>query len=122
MGMGLRFYQLVVDSHDPEMLGRWWATALGYDVLFDAPGEVIVGTDPARYPRICFVPVGEEKSAKNRLHIDLDPEDHDAEVARMIELGATPVDVGQGDSAWTVLGDPEGNEFCILTPHRSLVE
>jgi len=45
--MGLRFYPLVVNSHDPEMLGRWWATVLGYDVLFDAPGEVIIGTDPA---------------------------------------------------------------------------
>lgn len=47
VGMGLRLYQLVVDSHDPEMLGRWWATVLGYDVLFDAPGEAIIGTDPA---------------------------------------------------------------------------
>jgi hypothetical protein len=66
-----------------------------------------------------FVPVAEGKQVKNRLHIDLAPraaDDHAAEVARLEQLGARRVDVGQGESPWVVLADPEGNEFCVLTP------
>ena len=63
--------------------------------------------------------VPEEKQIKNRLHIDLAPhtsDDRDAEIARLVERGATPSDVGQGpDVSWTVLHDPEGNEFCVLS-------
>jgi len=66
--------------------------------------------------------VPEAKTTKNRLHIDLDPDDQAAEVDRVIALGARRVDVGQGDVSWVVLADPEGNEFCVLRPHRSLVE
>jgi len=53
---------------------------------------------------------------KNRLHLDLTPKDQDAEVERVIELGATRVDIGQGEVGWVVLGDPEGSEFCVLRP------
>jgi predicted enzyme related to lactoylglutathione lyase len=56
---------------------------------------------------------------KNRLHPDLAPEkpdDRDAELARLLAAGATRVDVGQGEATWAVLADPEGNEFCLLTP------
>jgi hypothetical protein len=60
------------------------------------------------------VPVGEQKSAKNRLHLDFRPGDRDAEVDRLLALGATRADIGQGEQTWTVLQDPEGNEFCIL--------
>jgi hypothetical protein len=122
MLMAARFYQLVVDAHDPSRLAHWWAEVLGYDVLYETSNEVIIGTDPDRYPGICFVPVSDTKMTKNRLHIDLDPDDHQAEVARVTDLGATRADIGQGDVPWTVLTDPEGNEFCILTPHKSLVE
>jgi len=66
-------------------------------------------------PRILFQLVPEPKTIKNRLHIDLNPpEDRDAEIERLKALGATEVDVGQGDAGWTVLADPEGNEFCVL--------
>jgi hypothetical protein len=68
------------------------------------------------------VPVADNKTVKNRWHLDLNPGDLDAEVARVVALGATRVDVGQGDAAWAVLADPEGDEFCILAPHRSLVD
>jgi hypothetical protein len=62
------------------------------------------------------VPVPEPKTAKNRLHIDLNPDNQDAEVARLQALGAKRVDVGQSDEVtWVVLADPEGNEFCVLT-------
>ncbi len=59
------------------------------------------------------------KTVKSRIHLDLRayPGDaQEAEAARLLALGATPVDVGQGDVPWTVLADPEGNEFCLLTP------
>ncbi|MBI4900667.1 MAG: VOC family protein, partial [Actinobacteria bacterium] len=66
-----------------------------------------------------FVSVPEEKSTKNRLHIDLAPhigQDRDAEIAELLERGATRADVGQGaEVSWTVLADPEGNEFCVLS-------
>ena len=68
-----------------------------------------------------FAPVADAKTTKNRLHLDLDPDDFEAEVARIIALGATPADVGQGDAPWAVLADIEGNEFCVLTPHQSLI-
>ena len=122
MLMVARFYQLVVDARDPSRLAHWWAEVLGYDVLYETADEAIIGTAPEQYPGICFVPVSDAKMTKNRLHIDLDPDDHEAEVARVTGLGARHADIGQGDVPWTVLADPEGNEFCILIPHKSLIE
>jgi hypothetical protein len=70
-----------------------------------------------------FVSVPEGKTVKNRLHIDLAPhtsQDREAEITRLEGLGAQRVDVGQADDAsWTVLADPEGNEFCILSSRDS---
>jgi hypothetical protein len=95
---------------------------LDQKVLYQTDDEVIVGADEHTYPGLCFVPVPEGKTLKNRLHIDLDPDDRDAEVERLLALGARRADVGQGDDVtWVVLADPEGNEFCVLRPHRSLV-
>jgi hypothetical protein len=119
--MVLRFYQVVVDAHDPARLARWWANVLGYDVLYESEDEVVIGIAADRYPGIVFVPNSDTKATKNRLHIDLDPDDFDAEVARVVALGATRADVGQGDVAWAVFADIEGNEFCVLTPHESLI-
>jgi len=120
--MTVRLYQVVVDAHDPAGLARWWAAVLDYEVLYETASEVIIGLAPDRYPGIVFVPVADAKTTKNRIHLDLDPDDLEAEVARLLALGAQPVDIGQGDSPWTVLADIEGNEFCILTPHKSLVD
>jgi hypothetical protein len=63
---------------------------------------------------LLFVRVAESKSIKNRLHLDFRPDDRDVEVERLIGLGATRVDIGQGKPSWVVLADPEGNEFCVL--------
>jgi hypothetical protein len=63
---------------------------------------------------LLFVRVAESKSIKNRLHLDFRPDDRDVEVERLIGLGATRVDIGQGEPSWVVLADPEGNEFCVL--------
>ena len=120
--MAVRFYQLVIDARDPAALARWWAEALGQQILLESASEVVVGSAADRYPGLCFVPVSDVRAVKNRLHIDLDPDEYETEVARLLALGATPADIGQGEVPWSVLRDPEGNEFCVLTPHKSLVE
>jgi hypothetical protein len=118
-----RFYQLVVESREPSSLASFWAAVLDQPILYRTEEEVIVGADEHSYPGLCFVLVPDDKTVKNRLHIDLDPDDQAVEVERLIALGARHVDVGQApDVRWVVLADPEGNEFCVLSPHRSLVE
>ncbi|MET9482328.1 VOC family protein [Streptomyces sp. NPDC006638] len=118
--MDLEWEQLVVDAADPVALGRWWAGALGWVVVEDTPEEYEIRAAPDRLPGLLFTPVTEAKTAKNRLHLDFRPADRDAEVARLLALGARHADVGQtGDEPWVVLADPEGNEFCVLGPRRT---
>ena len=105
---------------DPVALGQWWAAALRWVVVNDAPEEFDIRPEPDRLPGILFEPVTDEKRGKNRLHFDLRPDDQDAEVARLIELGATPADIGQGEQTWIVLADPEGNEFCVLSSKKRI--
>ncbi|MGC1214905.1 MAG: VOC family protein [Micromonospora sp.] len=105
---------LTVDAQDPSRLAHWWAEALGYQVISDKPDEVEIRRAPDALPGIVFVPVSDPKETKNRLHLDLRPADQEAEVERLVDMGARHVDVGQGDVGWTVLSDPEGNEFCVL--------
>jgi hypothetical protein len=127
--MGIRWYTVVVDCHDVAAQARWWAEALGWKIAYEAEDEMVIvpprALDESRQipveeqgPGLVFVPVPEAKTVKNRLHIDLAPfagDDQAAEVARLEGLGATRVDIGQGDRPWVVLADPEGNEFCVLT-------
>jgi predicted enzyme related to lactoylglutathione lyase len=106
------------DAGDPQAMGRWWGEALGWEVSEADPGEVVV-TPPSGsgQTELLFIAVPEGKSVKNRVHLDLRPDDQAAEVARFEALGATRVEVGQSDdpdTTWVVLADPEGNEFCIL--------
>ena len=114
--MTLEWEQVIVDSADPVALGRWWAEALGWVVVGEAPDEFEIRPEKDRMPGLLFVPVPEAKTVKNRLHLDVNPTDReqDDEVRRLLELGARRVDVGQGDPSWVVLADPEGNEFCVL--------
>jgi predicted enzyme related to lactoylglutathione lyase len=105
---------LTVDAQDPARLAHWWAEALGYQVVAEKPDEVEIRQSADRLPGIVFVPVSAAKETKNRLHIDLRPDDQEAEVERLVDMGARHVDVGQGGVGWTVLADPEGNEFCVL--------
>jgi hypothetical protein len=70
-------------------------------------------------PYLELQPSSDAKAVKNRIHLDVAPgpgEDHAAAVKVLIEAGAVPADVGQRNASWTVLADPEGNEFCVLTP------
>lgn len=105
---------LVVDADDPPRLARWWAQALGYQIVHEAAGEVEIRQSPDQLPGVVFVPVPERKQLKNRLHIDLRAADQAAEVERLVDMGARRVDIDQGDASWIVLTDPEGNEFCVL--------
>jgi len=111
--MALEWEQTNVDASDPERLGRWWAEALGWVVVNDDPDEFEIRATPDRVPGLLFASVPEPKSVKNRLHLDLRPDDQGAEVARLL-IGAQRVNIGQtGDESWVVLADPEGNEFCV---------
>ncbi len=113
--MPLAWEQLVVDAADPVALGRWWATALDWVVFEDDPEEFEIRPTADEVPGLLFARVPEPKTLKNRLHLDLRPDDRDAAVARLLDLGARRVDVGQGEQTWVVLSDPEGNEFCVLS-------
>jgi hypothetical protein len=113
--MSLEWEQVIVDAADPAALGRWWCDALGWVVVDDSPDEFEIRPSPDRLPGLLFVQGVDPKVVKNRLHIDLRPDDRDAEVERLLALGATRADIGQGDESWVVLADPEGNEFCVLS-------
>jgi Glyoxalase-like domain len=123
--MATRLVHVVADANDPPGLARFWADALGWVIGDVADDEVDVWPDGYRYPDpsalpLVFVPVPEPKQAKNRVHLDLATQSAGEQaslVARLRDLGATPADVGQGpDVPWTVLADPEGNEFCLCRP------
>ncbi|HEX7165406.1 MAG TPA: VOC family protein [Acidimicrobiales bacterium] len=104
---------------DP-VTGRFWGEAIGWPVVYDQDGDVAVRAPDGRGPFVTFgPPTSEAKPGKNRLHLDIAPpegDDHAAEVDRLIGLGAHRVDIGQGDVPWVVMADPDGNEFCVLTP------
>ncbi|MET7505722.1 VOC family protein [Streptomyces albidoflavus] len=115
--MTSRVRHITLDSHDPYAQGQFWAHALGGSVDDeDLPGdpEALVHSEGAT---LLFVTVPETKTLKNRVHLDLQPEDRtrDEEVTRLLSIGARLVDDrrrpdGRG---FAVLADPEGNEFCV---------
>ncbi|MEW1929732.1 VOC family protein [Streptomyces sp. NPDC088360] len=125
--MTMRLVQIAMNARDDSSLGRFWADALGWSASVEVPG-IVTNLEPEgfSYPDpsavvIDIITVPEPKTVKNRVHIDLATTSpaHQAElVARLKDLGATPVDVGQGDVPWTVLADPEGNEFCVAEPRE----
>lgn len=121
-GMTVSLHHLVVDAHDLPGLARFWCQVLDWKVLSEKEREVIIGAGVESPTGICFMPVPDVKSVKNRLHFDLAPDDQEAEVARLLALGARHADIGQGEGrSWVLLQDPEGNEFCVLKPRRNLV-
>jgi hypothetical protein len=116
--MSLEWEQLVVRARDAVTLGRWWAEALDWVVVNDDPQEFEIRPQADRLPGLIFDPSDEPKHGQNRLHLDLRPDDQQAEVERLIAHGASRADIGQGDVPWVVLQDPEGNEFCVLGVRR----
>jgi predicted enzyme related to lactoylglutathione lyase len=118
--MTVRFQSVCVDCEDADALATFWAQVLGWERIYEDDEEIDLAPpqgspEHGLMPDLLFLPVPEGKAVKNRLHIDLRPDDRDAEVARIEGFGARRVDVGQGnDVSWVVLADPEGNEFCVL--------
>ncbi|MDQ3766372.1 MAG: VOC family protein [Actinomycetota bacterium] len=121
--MPIRIQCLVIDSRDCPALARFWAEALGWRTTYEDDHQSVVEPPEGSpeldvAPDLLFVKVpDDDKATKNRLHLDLRPADQAAEVSRLTQLGARPANIGQDDDVkWTVLADPEGNEFCVLPP------
>ncbi|MBT3154246.1 VOC family protein [Streptomyces sp. CHD11] len=124
--MTSRFTELAVDCRDPERLAAFWCEVLDFEVIDRSDGKVEIGSwvptvEEVRArqmpPTLLFLRVPEDRTVKNRLHPDVSPIDRSTEdeVTRLLALGATRTDVGQGpDRTWVVMADPEGNEFCVL--------
>ncbi|MFC7494634.1 VOC family protein [Nocardioides sp. CPCC 206349] len=125
VGMPVRVHHIVIDAHDLDRLAEFWSAALGWKVLSAREREVVVGPGLDAPVGLCFMPAGgTKKVVKNRVHLDLTTtaEDRDAEIERLLGLGAHRVDIGQtGEESWDVLADPEGNEFCVVRPKTTLV-
>ncbi|GAA0996977.1 VOC family protein [Subtercola frigoramans] len=113
--MTLSWEELIVDCRDFSSLSKWWAEALGWEVVDEDEDGVELQNPDGSKPTLLFLNVPEQKSVKNRLHLDFVPDDQAAEVGRLVGLGATRLDIGQGEQSWVVLADPEGNEFCVLS-------
>lgn len=119
MSLGIQCFDF--DCLDPRQVALFWKAALGWRLTHESDDEYVLeppeGTpQDGVAPDLLFLKVSEVKTVKNRLHIDLRPDDQESEVQRLLDLGASRVDIGQGDTRWVVLADPEGNEFCVLTP------
>ena len=119
--MASRISELVLDCRDPESLAQFWCEVLDFVVLDrDDDGSIEIGPRDGfggAQPTIILSPTAEPKPGKSRLHIDVNAtdRDQDAELERLLNLGARPADIGQtGQESWHVLADPEGNEFCLL--------
>jgi predicted enzyme related to lactoylglutathione lyase/catechol 2,3-dioxygenase-like lactoylglutathione lyase family enzyme len=108
-----------LSSDGTQDVGYFWSEALGWPLVWDQDQETAIRS-PHGGPKVTWGgPPVARKLGKNRLHFDLAPPadgDQQAEVDRLISLGATRIDIGQGDVAWVAMADPDGNEFCLLTP------
>lgn len=125
--MTLSLQCLTVDAHNPRAQAEFWAEVLGWSIGEDGDeiGYWIERelNDPkkAGFPDILFLKVPDEKVIKNRLHLDLRPDNQEAEVARLEKLGAKRIEIGQSidaDTTWVVMADLEGNEFCVLSARK----
>ncbi|MEY2454763.1 MAG: hypothetical protein QOD92_4337 [Acidimicrobiaceae bacterium] len=117
--MAARITTTVFDAAHPAQLGEFWAEVLGWDTTtVDGHDDWVVIADPNHEATfiLLFLPGSETKTAKNRVHLDINPVgcSQQEELERLLSLGARRVDIGQGEQTWFVLADPEGNEFCLL--------
>ena len=119
--MALKTENITFDTTDPEKLAEWWARALDGQVNPVAPPFFIVVSRPDG-PGLAFQKVDDPTPGKNRVHVDLAAREPDAEIERLLGLGAELVDPrrdgapawrGREGIRWVVLRDTEGNEFCI---------
>ena len=120
--MSVSLLAVIVDCHDPRRQAEWWAQVLGYEAKQRNSDEFLVSDPAGAGGSLYFMKVPEPKVGKNRLHLDLvTPGSMEAEVARLVEAGAQVVEVRQDPAwfenpdTWTVMRDPEGNEFCVTS-------
>lgn len=118
--MNLNLGGITIDSSNPRTLAEFWTQALGLQIAFDADGEFLQLTSSAnpQQPYLGLQKVAEQRAGKNRVHLDFATDDREGELKRLESLGAT---VGATHEmpglTWTVLQDPEGNEFCVGSAH-----
>jgi predicted enzyme related to lactoylglutathione lyase len=118
--MPAELYALSVDANDPERIARFWAGLLGWEPTHGPQDGIALLPDDDTGFRLRFRPTQQQKTSQNRMHVDLTSasfEDQQRTVARALDLGGRHVDVGQRpEEGHVVLGDPEGNEFCVIAP------
>jgi catechol 2,3-dioxygenase-like lactoylglutathione lyase family enzyme len=111
-----------LSSDGSQQVGYFWSGALGWPLVWDQDEETAIQS-PSGGSKISWGgPPWREKTGKNRLHLDLAPaagDDQEAEVERLVSLGARRIDIGQGDVSWVVMADPDGNELCVLSSRES---
>jgi hypothetical protein len=118
-GMPVQLHHIVVDAHDLPGLARFWTQAFGWKVLSEREKEIVIGTGENAPAGMCFMPVTDPKTVKNRMHLDLTSSaaDRDQEIDRLLVLGARRVDIGKtGAESWTVLADPGGKRVLRSAP------
>ena len=119
----LKIQCITIDCHNPSALAQFWAQALNWkfdETATENEAYIEKNLDPANsddYPDLLFIKTPDKKSSKNRMHLDLRPDNQSEEVERLEKLGAKRIEIGQSDdlaTTWIVMADPEGNEFCVL--------
>jgi predicted enzyme related to lactoylglutathione lyase len=126
--MTLSLQCITVDAHNPKAQAEFWAEVLGWSIGEDGDEigywieRELYDPNKIGFPDILFLKVPDEKIIKNRLHLDLRPDNQEAEVARLEKLGAKRIEIGQSidaDTTWVVMADLEGNEFCVLSARKN---
>ena len=111
---------ITIDSTEPRQLAEFWTRALDLEVVFDADGWHVQlrSRDGGKQAYLGLQKVSEKRAGTNRVHLDLATDDREGEIKRLESLGATIGETHEMPSlTWTVLQDPEGNEFCVGSAH-----
>jgi hypothetical protein len=104
-----RFKDLCLDANEPALLGAFWASVLGLTWTATDDGGLLKGPTPQHTIWVSRVP--EAKAVKHRVHLDI----YASDLADLEAAGATVVEPQHGTRTWTIMADPEGNEFCAFT-------
>jgi len=114
-GVALVVENILIDCVDLDRMSAFWCDALDLEHVWTGPsgGYLLVAKDGSGF-RLALMPCEELKTTKNRVHLDVRPDDQLAEIERLESLGAKRIDIGQVGARWVVMADPEGNEFCVL--------